>query len=249
MNKPPDDNAELPADFVEFLNRIKAKRPRTVIRHILTHGFVTTEELRTLYGYNHPPRAARDVRDQGVPLVTFRVVGSDGRSIGAYRFGDPAAFQNDRIGGRRAISKAFKDALLAEAGHACAVCLQEYDAQHLQVDHRIPYRIVGDFDYEDRQKVDYMLLCGSCNRAKSWSCEHCPNWNADRASSVCETCYWANPQEYDHIAAQPIRRVDLTWMGEGIHTFEDLKQQALSNEESLQDYIKAVLAHHLRRDR
>ena len=41
---------------------VRAKRPRTVIQHILQHGFITTEELSELYGYDHPPRAVRYVR-------------------------------------------------------------------------------------------------------------------------------------------------------------------------------------------
>lgn len=45
---------------------VTAKRPRTVIDHILKHGYVTTEELKEQYGYDHPPRAARDVREQGI---------------------------------------------------------------------------------------------------------------------------------------------------------------------------------------
>ena len=48
-----------------------AKRPRTVIGHILQHGFITSEELHSIYGYDHPPRAARDVREYGIPLETF----------------------------------------------------------------------------------------------------------------------------------------------------------------------------------
>ncbi|MBQ6131418.1 MAG: hypothetical protein IJL12_03660 [Selenomonadaceae bacterium] len=28
-------------DFLELLNSVNAKRPRTVIRHILEHGFIT----------------------------------------------------------------------------------------------------------------------------------------------------------------------------------------------------------------
>jgi hypothetical protein len=53
-----------------FLTQLKAvtnKRARIVIDHILEHGFITTEELETQYGYKHPPRAARDVRGQGIP--------------------------------------------------------------------------------------------------------------------------------------------------------------------------------------
>lgn len=57
---------ELPPEFIARCEAVTAKRPRTVIDHILTHGYVTTEELKEQYGYNHPPRAARDVREQGI---------------------------------------------------------------------------------------------------------------------------------------------------------------------------------------
>ena len=50
-----------PKEFLERLRAIKSKRPKTVIDHILKHGFITTEELEQKYGYKHPPRAARDV--------------------------------------------------------------------------------------------------------------------------------------------------------------------------------------------
>lgn len=44
--------------------------------------------MKDKYGYNHPPRAIRDVREHGIPLITYRVEGSDGRKIGAYKFGE-----------------------------------------------------------------------------------------------------------------------------------------------------------------
>jgi hypothetical protein len=72
---------KLPEWFLERLESITAKRAKTVIDHILKHGHITTEQLKDLYGYDHPPRAARDVREQGIPLETFRVSGSQGRSI------------------------------------------------------------------------------------------------------------------------------------------------------------------------
>jgi hypothetical protein len=56
-----------PEKFLERLRSITSKRPKIVIDHILKHGFITTEELEKEYGYKHPPRAARDVREQGVP--------------------------------------------------------------------------------------------------------------------------------------------------------------------------------------
>ena len=62
-----------PPEFLELLKSVQAKRPRTVIEHILENGQITTEELKDIYGYNHPPRAIRDVREQGIPIETFRV--------------------------------------------------------------------------------------------------------------------------------------------------------------------------------
>ena len=81
--------AKYPKAFLELCQSVTAKRPRTIIDHILQHGHISTEELKEKYGYNHPPRAARDVREHGIPLETFTVVGADGRKIAAYRFSDP----------------------------------------------------------------------------------------------------------------------------------------------------------------
>jgi hypothetical protein len=82
-----------PQEFLDLLNSVESKRPRTV-RHILEHGFITSQELKDTYGYNHPPRAVRDVREHGIPIVTYRIEGTDGRMIAAYKFGDPADVAN-----------------------------------------------------------------------------------------------------------------------------------------------------------
>ncbi len=78
----------IPPEVLKILNSITAKRAKTVIDHILQHGQITTEELKQRYGYDHPPRAVRDVREQGVPLDTFKIKDSAGKTIGAYRFGN-----------------------------------------------------------------------------------------------------------------------------------------------------------------
>ena len=86
-------------EIKRLLKQITNKRARIVIEHILAHGFITTEELEKTYGYNHPPRAARDVRESGIPLETFRVKHTDGRSIAAYRFGDVTQVRKGRLQG------------------------------------------------------------------------------------------------------------------------------------------------------
>ena len=71
-----------PKEFLELCASITGKRPKTVIDHILKHGHITTEELKNKYGYDHPPRAARDVRELGIQLETFRVEAANGRKAG-----------------------------------------------------------------------------------------------------------------------------------------------------------------------
>jgi hypothetical protein len=238
---------DYPPEFLEFLRQVKGKRPRTVIDHILKHGFITTEDLKERYGYNHPPRAARDVREHGIPLVTFRVVGSDGRKIAAYKFGDPDQIQKDKLGGRTTIPKPFKDDLIDSHGSRCAICLEEYEANLLQLDHRVPYEVGGAKTDAERVIEDYMLLCGSCNRAKSWSCEQCENWHTLQSVETCRSCYWANPEIYSHIAMKSVRRIDIVWTGEEVPEFDRLKRRVEQHEETIQDYIKAVLARHLQK--
>jgi len=60
-------------EIKRILENLSNKRARIVIEHILKNGFITTEQLEKQYGYNHPPRAARDVREAGISLETFRV--------------------------------------------------------------------------------------------------------------------------------------------------------------------------------
>ena len=231
-----------PQEFLDRLATIDKKRPKAVIDHILEHDQVTTEELKAVYGYNHPPRAARDVRELGIPLETFSVEDSTGRSIGAYRFGDPSEVRNDRIQGRVAFPKKFKQELITLQGEKCSICSAPYEERYLQVDHRIPYEIAGEGLTANRRILnDYMLLDGSCNRAKSWSCEHCQNLIDDKKPEICETCYWAHPDTYSHVAMRNIRRLDLEWTAEDIVWYDAVRQQAEAEGITMPDFIKTLL--------
>ncbi len=214
----------LPDDFIQLCQLVTAKRPKAVIDHILEYGFVTTEELKQRYGYNHPPRAARDVREHGIPLETFRVTGSDGRRIAAYRFGDISKTRFSRLSGRTGLSKQLKDELIDKYGCKCFIYLEKVDKRELQIDHRVPFEVDGEPELEAES---FMLLCGSANRAKSWSCEHCENWKSIKDKSICLSCYWAYPESYTHVAMQQVRRIDLMWQGDNIEIYEKLKQQAV----------------------
>ncbi len=229
---------QLPDDFIQLCQSVTAKRPKAVIDHILQHGFITTEELKNIYGYNHPPRAARDVREHGIPLDTFRVVGSDGRKIAAYRFGDVSKARFSRLSGRTGLSKQLKDDLIKAFGCKCFIYLEELDERQLQIDHRIPFEVGGEPDISPE---NFMLLCGSANRAKSWSCEHCENWNSLKDKSICLSCYWAYPENYTHIAMRQVRRIDLMWQGEDIEIYERLKRQAAIQDKEISRIIKEII--------
>ncbi len=243
MTKP-----DLPEYFIELLNSVQAKRPKTVIQHILKHGYITTEELQKEYGYEHPPRAARDVREAGIPLETFRVKDAEGRSIAAYRFGKLSEIREDKLGGRKLVSKEFKKKLEEINGSECHICLEAFEARYLQVDHRIPYEISGDDDFEDRDTSAYMLLCGSCNRAKSWSCEHCPNWE-EKETTICQSCYWASPETYKHISLREERRVEIVWHGDEVECYERLCEKAAKNDMQIPDFVKMIIERHLKNKR
>lgn len=234
--------SEYSKEFLALLESVTAKRPRTVIQHILKNGYITSQELKDVYGYNHPPRAVRDVREYGIPIITYRIQGADGRSIAAYKFGNPEDVKNtlSKSAGRTVLSKALKQALIEKYGARCFIYLEEMDDAVLQVDHRIPYEIGGEHDEKD---IDYyMLLSPSANRAKSWTCEHCSNWEK-KDKDFCLRCFWAYPENYDHVAGRFEKVISIIFTGDEIEDYNRLV--SLSGEETAQAIIKKILHEHL----
>ncbi len=221
---------DLTPDVINELIERTAGRSRVVVEHILDSGYITTLQLSEL-GYEHPPRAAADVRDRGIPLQTVTKT-IDGKRIGHYRFPDNLDKLDQTSGGRVAISKTFRKQVLDHYGTIDIFTGSNLAPREVQIDHRIPFRISGDpkppFDV-----ADFMPVSAAMNRAKSWECESCPNWES-RLVAVCESCYWAMPdREYKHVATNPTRRLDLVWQGEKeAIEFDHLVQ--ISKEEGLE---------------
>lgn len=241
MSDMPKKPTEMSPEFYVACLKVTAKRPRTVIKHILKHGFITTEELSNRYGYDHPPRAVRDVRENGIPLETFKVTSSKtGRQIAAYRFTDPSRIVAGRVGGRKAFSKQFKENLIARYGARSIITNESLEPRYLQIDHRIPYEIAGN---DAAEKVEhYMLLDASAQRAKSWSCEHCENFCSRKEVAICADCFWAFPEKYTHIAMRQERRLDVVWSGEEVAHFEAFINQANTRKLSPQELVKQAIA-------
>lgn len=236
---------DVPPNLLQRIEAVEAKRPRTVLTHILKHGHITTEELQDLYGYEHPPRAARDVREHGIALETFKVRDKKGRRIAAYRLDLAAAWDAQKAGGRKAFSKEFKNSLVGRYGSRCASCDAALDSRYLQIDHRVPYEVAGEAAREGPD--EFMLLCPSCNRTKSWSCEHCRNWREEKRVKACQSCYWGNPTTYTHIALVEMRRVELAWTGEEVGVLDKIRADSEARKISIQQAIKEFLREHLSR--
>ena len=244
----PQRPPNLPADFLALLAKVTNRRARVVIDHLLKHGSITTEQIEDDYGYGHGPRAIRDVRELGIPLDKSSVKSSTGRTIASYTFGDPAQVRRDRLGGRKTFPKDFKAKVQPSQPRRCDICQTPYEGRYLQIDHRVPYEVAGDEGSDQRDPKDYMLLCAACQRSKSWSCEGCDNWREGRLPEICERCYWARPESYEHIALKEIRRIDIVWIGEDeVLDHARLRELAAAKKVPLPLYAKAALAEHAKR--
>lgn len=219
--------AKLSDEEIEWLKSVPmSKRARVVRDHILEHGSITTKVLTEVYGYKHGPRARGDLQDAGVG-VGSRMVKVGGERMAEYFFTGAA---NKNAAGRIVIPKPFADELKKRAEYRCAICAGVFAGRELQADHRVPFMIGGDkptFEF-----VDFMPLCASDNRAKSWSCEHCANWTA-RDVDMCETCFWAHPEGYEHVAGSAERRLSLTFQGDDVAVYDRLADEAADTGQSV----------------
>lgn len=236
---------DIPVDFKEVLDAVTKKRARFVIDTILDKGFCSTEDLK-IGGYEHAPRAARDVRELGIPLDTFKIKDSSGKTISAYKFGDWEAAKKTnqllKVSGRTQITEKLKNALIDRYGAKCHLYGEEYPARLLQPDHRIPYEIGGD--PIDMLNTDYfMLLSPSANRDKSWACEHCPNWS-EKNLDMCKTCYYAYPEEYQHIAGVKEKKLALVFSSEEIDLFNEIAEEAKLHNTSYQSVVKRMIKYY-----
>lgn len=236
---------DLPKDFKDILNAVTNKRARFVIDTILDKGYCSTEDLKNA-GYEHAPRAARDVRELNIPLNTFTMKDSHGKRIAAYRFGDWEAARNlnslAKSSGRTQLTEKLKKALINRYGAKCHLYQETYPARLLQPDHRIPYEIGGD--PTNMLDTDYfMLLSPSANRDKSWACEHCTNW-LEKNKEMCKTCYYAYPEDYQHIAGKTEKKLSIIFNREEMDLYDQIEEQAKLQNISYQSAVKRMIEYY-----
>ena len=104
----------------------------------------------------------------------------------------------------------------------------------------MPFEVAGEPD--ELAADEFMPLTAEMNRAKSWECEHCPNF-VDKQVEVCRSCYWAYPDgSYTHVATRNVRRADIIWAGEEVADHDDLRAWAESEGIGLPEAIKRRLS-------
>lgn len=223
----------IPLALAKRIKIVTNKRARFVLDHIVAHGIVSTIDLKNA-GYDHPPRAVMDAKDLGFAIKKVQAKRVDGQTIAAYEFEKGELDPNKT--GRILIAKKLRNALIADKGSKCNMCGCE---TNLQLDHRIPFVVAG----ESQKDADdpFQVLDGSCNRKKSWACEHCENWLKLKNFDVCRTCYWAMPDDYSHVAMQPERRIDIVWKGGEVKAFDRLRDAAKKHRRTVSEEIKAAL--------
>jgi len=223
---------KLSEQILERIAQVTNKRARVVLDAIAKNGKITTEQLQRL-GYDHPPRAARDVRELGFTLVTKMVTNAGGKRMAEYTLAS-----NVEAGktGRLQLPKKERDSVIQVAGGKCQLCGATHD---LQVDHRVPYEVAGE---SLKSQLDaHMVLCGTCNRRKSWICEHCPNLLKLKEVKTCQTCYWANPEKHKHVATEKLRRVDVVFVAGEAADFDQFRRRCLLNGKSTAQGLKELV--------
>lgn len=222
----------------EYIERVKTGRGVLAVKAMLERGSVTTEDLNAL-GYDHPPRAIADVRDNGIPVVTETDRSTSGKRMARYRLGTAEQIRVGHVG-RSSFSKAFRCALLETYGSIDCITRAEHEPRSLQIDHRIPYRVAADAGLAAGDLSAFMLLDAKSQRAKSWSCENCENFVSLRDPTICRSCFWAFPEDYRHVAMVEIRRADIVWQGDEVSDYDELARRAQSQSSSIQEFLKAL---------
>jgi hypothetical protein len=68
----------------------------------------------------------------------------------------------------------------------------------------------------------------------------------DKLPQVCETCYWASPESYIHIALREVRRADILWNEDEVKAYERLKKSARRNHAPIPEHVKKIIENYLK---
>jgi hypothetical protein len=140
----------------------------------------------------------------GFRFTSRRVIDPRGRSVDLFEMA-PEQF-NSRVKGRRQLPVLEERALFERHAYRCNWCRMAFSKDGLSPDHRLPHHLFGEADYGARGLDALQALCVTHNNEKNSACRRCRNFKLDAAAdaSVCMTCQWASPENFTHVAMQPV---------------------------------------------
>ena len=68
-----------------------------------------------------------------------------------------------------------------------------------------------------------------------------------REKAICLRCYWAYPEDYDHIAMKQLRRIDISWEGEEVAVYDKMKAEAAKQHKEIPKYVKDIIERELKK--
>lgn len=178
-------------------------RARHLGLHILEKGWVTPSMERRHANQGEHVWQAKSELNQVIPVNSRDR--HPGTNEAMYKFDLDQIRRDGRIIKEADITRKLttkeRREIEARHHHACIFCHDT--TARLQIEHRIPFLIGGNYGGTRWLAV----ACAPCNRRKGFFCkQECPNWETSDPE-VCKRCFWASPDDYDHTATKPQRVV------------------------------------------
>lgn len=189
-----------PQKLLEFVVSRVRPREKMVFQCVLRKGYVTKDDCKAA-GCDYV--VIRDLRKVGVPFV---------RHLNKYYLDWPSSSVGEYH--LQSLPPALRDQVIRDYGNRCAICLQVFESKELFPDHKIPRKIAGDDLLVEEGPLAFQACCYSCNNRKQQACRKCPNQVELKNPDNCRRCYWASPEDYDHVAMVEEMRADLVARGE-----------------------------------
>jgi hypothetical protein len=182
-------------EFLDLLVSNFSKRGNFVRDTMLTKGSVTRWDM---LGAGYDPVAVCDLTSLGVTVST-KMISEKGKSSMEYTL-NPQAFI-DRAESRMFMTPKERRRFFRSYGCKCLTCSLTLDPRSLQVDHRIPFILVGNSLVKLEGYSALKPACPSCNSTREDICRECIKKRGTNHEVLeCRTCYWAYPENYTHIA-------------------------------------------------
>lgn len=174
----------------------RTPRERSTFAIYLRQGFVTKQDC---YQLGFDPVVTRDLTKHGVVFESHQ-----GRILLDLQASNVA------LGGPAVFPTRERDSLIEQASFLCALCGRQYPRKRLALDHRVPHRVAGNSLVASQgAEAATQVLCYGCNNDKQHACRDCPNQQSTLNPETCESCFWAYPEAYCHVATTPERRAEL----------------------------------------